>query len=300
MKILITGVAGFIGSKVAESFIKKGHEVTGVDDLSQGNINNIPKTISFINYDLSDPKILNKLPKNCDYILHLAGQSSSEISFDNPVDDLKKNSISTLNLIKYGISKKVKKFLFASSMSIYGNVPDRPISERFTPSPISCYGLSKLTSESYLEIFKNKLPYINLRMFNVYGPGQDLNNLRQGMVSIFLAQAITKGKVHVKGSLNRFRDFIYIDDVVDSWYTLTFNGIKNMSINVGTGNKTSVKTLLDTIKKHIPNMEYFSKGSTPGDQKGIFADNTLLIKNTDKNNFISINDGIRLFYTSIK
>ena len=80
-------------------------------------------------------------------------------------------------------------------MSIYGNVPDRPISERFTPSPISCYGLSKLTSESYLEIFKNKLPHINLRMFNVYGPGQDLNNLRQGMVSIFLAQAITKGKV---------------------------------------------------------------------------------------------------------
>ena len=137
-------------------------------------------------------------------------------------------------------------------------------------------------------------------MFNVYGPGQDFNNLRQGMVSIFLAQAITKGKVHVKGSLYRFRDFIYIDDVVDSWYTLSFNGIKNMSINVGTGNKTSVKTLLDTIKKHIPNMEYFSKGSTPGDQKGIFADNTLLIKNTDKNNFISINDGIRLFYKSIK
>ena len=93
MKILITGVAGFIGSKVAESFIKKGHEVTGVDDLSQGNINNIPKTISFINYDLSDPKILNKLPKNCDYILHLAGQSSSEISFDNPVDDLKKKTL---------------------------------------------------------------------------------------------------------------------------------------------------------------------------------------------------------------
>lgn len=300
MKILITGVAGFIGSKVAECYIKKGHEVTGVDDLSQGNINNIPKKISFIKHDLSDPNVLNKLPKDCDYILHLAGQSSSEISFDNPVDDLKKNSISTLNLIKYGISKKVKKFLFASSMSVYGNVPDRPISERVIPSPISCYGLSKLTSESYLEIFKNKLPYVNLRMFNVYGPGQDLNNLRQGMVSIYLAQAITKGEVHVKGSLSRFRDFIYIDDVVDSWYSLTFNDIRNMSINVGTGNRTTVKLLLDTIKKHIPNMKYFSRGATPGDQKGIFADTTLLTKNIDKNNFISLNEGIRLFYKSTK
>ncbi len=299
MTILITGIAGFIGSKVAEHFSKNGHEVIGVDDLSQGNINNIPKGVKFIEYDLSDNNVLDKLPNDCDYILHIAGQSSGEISFDDPASDLTKNTLSTLNLIKYGIAKKVKKFLFASSMSVYGNVPNQAISESYLPSPISCYGISKLTSERYLDIFKDKLPFINLRMFNVYGPGQDLSNLRQGMVSIFLAQALKKERVHVKGSLERFRDFIYIDDVVDAWYKLCLNDSKNISINIGTGRRATIEELLLIIKKNIKGVNYFAEGSTPGDQKGIYADNTLLIKTIGKTKFTTIENGIRTLCSSI-
>ena len=300
MKILITGVAGFIGSKVAHYFSNNGCEVTGVDDLSQGYLNNIPNNIRFIKHDLSSDDIYNKLPKDCDYILHIAGQSSGEISFDNPVIDLQKNTQSTLNLIKYGIEKKVKKILYASSMSVYGNVPDIPIKEDYPASPISCYGVSKLTSERYLEIFKDTLPFLNIRMFNVYGPGQDLKNLRQGMVSIFLAQALTGGRIHVKGSLDRFRDFIYIDDVVDAWYKLCFNDAKNNTINLGTGKRTTIKELLLIIKKKFKNIDYYSSGSTPGDQKGIYADNSLCKKLIDKAQFTELENGIRLFCDSIK
>ena len=103
-KILITGVAGFIGSKVAERFIDEGFHVYGVDDLSSGKEKNIPKGLEFIKLDLSEGKKFSILPRNCKIILHLAGQSSGEISFDNPILDLKKNTLSTINLINYGVS----------------------------------------------------------------------------------------------------------------------------------------------------------------------------------------------------
>ena len=105
--------------------------------------------------------------------------------------------------------------IFASSQSVYGNVDDIAVSEKYKVNPLSCYGNSKLSSENYLKIFKDKLPYVIFRINNVYGYGQDLDNLKQGMVSIYLAQALKNNKIIVKGSLDRFRDFVHIDDVVD-------------------------------------------------------------------------------------
>ena len=299
MKILITGVAGFIGSKIAEKFINDGFEIIGVDDLSSGKIENIPKGLDFIKNDLSDSNILKSLPKECDLILHLAGQSSGEISFDNPGNDLKKNTISTLNLIEYGKRCKVKKFLYASSMSVYGNVPDKPIPENYIVKPLSCYGVGKLAAENYLEVFKEEVPFINLRMFNVYGPGQDLGNLRQGMVSIFLAQALKDNIIHVKGSLDRFRDFIYIDDVVDIWYEFALNKTENISLNLGTGIKTSLNELITLFKNNFSDLKYYSKGNTPGDQKGIYPDIGKLKSLTKKNKFIKIDEGLKMFIESI-
>lgn len=294
MIVLITGVAGFIGSKLAQKFIDNNHEVYGVDDLSSGLMSNVPKGLEFIEFDLSNPKVIEILPECCDFILHLAGQSSGEISFDNPVNDLNKNTISTLNLIEYGRKCKIRKFLYASSMSVYGNTPDEPIKEGFIQNPLSCYGVGKLASEHYLEIFKNEVPYITLRMFNVFGPGQDLRNLRQGMVSIFIAQAIQTGVIHVKGDLNRFRDFIYIDDVVDIWYELANdNRLVNLTLNLGSGVKTTIFELLEEIKKNIPNITYFTDGITPGDQNGIYADNSLLNNNLEFVKYTSLADGLK-------
>ena len=206
MRFLVTGVAGFIGSHVASKFAHAGYSVVGVDDLSSGHIQNIPKNVEFIKGDLSNSTFISKLPKDCTHILHLAGQSSGEISFDDPIGDLYKNTASTINLIKFGIQNYCEKIIYASSMSVYGEVDNRAINELHECSPLSCYGVSKLASERYLNVYRHQIPFVCMRMFNVYGPGQDLINLRQGMVSIFLAQALSRGHINVNGSIKRFRD----------------------------------------------------------------------------------------------
>ncbi len=295
-RILITGVAGFIGSHIAMRFISNGYEVIGVDDLSGGKEENIPAGIQFIKGDLAKVDTISLLPDNCDLILHLAGQSSGEISFDDPVADLEKNAVSTLNLIHYGIKNKSSKLVYASSMSVYGSVPDQPINETYHTIPLSCYGVGKLAAECYLNVYKNQLPYVALRMFNVYGPGQDLSNMRQGMVSIFLAQALSTGKILVKGSTERFRDFIYIDDVVEAWFRAATNiSVNNLILNLGTGKRTTISDLLNEICNSFPGTEYFVEGSTPGDQNGIFPDVIRLKKILKMKEFKDLKSGIQLF-----
>ena len=291
-RILITGVAGFIGSEICKKLLSKNFIVFGVDDLSTGK-NQVSRKIKFFKFDLSDYKNFKKLPK-CDYILHLAGQSSGDVSFDDPVGDLKKNTISTLNLIKYGIKCKAKKIIYASSMSVYGDLKNKKYDENLEPKPKSCYGVSKLASENYLKIFSKKLNYITFRMFNVYGPGQDLNNLRQGMVSIYLAQAIKSKKIIVKGSFKRIRDFIYIDDVVDIWIKSLKKNINNETINLCTGKATSVKNLLILIKKLVPGTKIIKYRSTRGDQQNSVGDTKKLVK-IFKHKFIPIEVGLNQF-----
>jgi len=300
-KLLITGVAGFIGSKVASRFISEGFDVFGIDDLSKGKIQNIPKGIDFKKANLSDEKIYKKIPKKFNSILHLAGQSSGEESFYNPEEDLKKNTLSTLNIIKHGIKSGAEKIIYASSMSVYGDIGNRAAHEQMICNPISCYGISKLTSEKYLNIFKNKLPFISLRMFNVFGYGQDMKNLKQGMVSIYIAQALKDNIINVRGSISRIRDFIYIDDVVEAWFRSTVNKIRpNQVLNVGSGRTTSVKKLLQIICKEIKGCKYNVKIGTPGDQKFIYSNNSELKKQLKLKKFMELNKAIRLFISKLR
>ena len=296
MKLLITGIAGFIGSKIAHKSIELGYQVIGVDDLSNGKLENIPTKVEFINLDLALSDNLCKLPRECDVILHLAGQSSGEISFDNPVADLQKNTQSTLNLIKYGIDVGAQKIVYASSMSVYGTTVDAPISESTRCSPLSCYGAGKMAAEHYLEVYKDKLPYIAFRMFNVYGPGQDMANLRQGMVSIYLAHIIKSNHVQVKGKFDRFRDFIYIDDVVDIWLqSISNHKANNQCYNLGTGVRTTVLQLLESFKTVYPTVTWEENQGTPGDQFGIYADTKKLSDTFNVAKFKSLKDGLELF-----
>ncbi len=295
-KILITGVAGFIGSHTARRFLKDGIHVVGVDDLSSGRKTNIPVGVEFVQGDLAVPSTLASLPRGCRKILHLAGQSSGEISFDNPVADLARNTISTLNLIRYGIENQVERLVYASSMSVYGAVPDRPIKETAPCAPLSCYGVGKHAAEGYLRVYQNKLPFVALRMFNVYGPGQDMSNLRQGMVSIYLAQALAKGQIEVKGGLDRFRDFVYIDDVVEMWHrAATYPAVAGKSLNVGTGIRTTVGELLERICSLVPGSSYRVQGTTPGDQSGIYADVTEVRQHLGTGACIPLETGLRTF-----
>jgi UDP-glucose 4-epimerase len=295
-KVLITGVAGFIAAHVALRFLKEGFQVVGVDDFSSGRPENVPGGVQFIQGDLADTATIARIPGDCQVILHLAGQSSGEISFDDPLADLGKNTVSTLNLIHYGIRHQVRRLVYASSMSVYGAVEEQPIVETHICSPLSCYGVGKLAAEGYLRVYQKQLPFVALRMFNVYGPGQDMSNLRQGMVSIYLAQAMASGRIEVKGGTGRYRDFIFIDDVVEAWYQAVVRAeAQNQAINVGTGVKTTVGELLQRICALVPNSEYFVKGGTPGDQAGIYADTSYLRQCLDMTSFTSLDRGLESF-----
>ena len=299
--VVVTGVAGFIGSRVAARMAAEGFEVVGVDDLSSGKQSNVPSSIDFIQGNLADTQTISKLPKYAELVLHLAGQSSGEMSFDDPVADLEKNTISTLNLIRYGIDINASKLVYASSMSVYGNVPDAPISEDEHVAPLSCYGVGKLAAENYLTVFCKQLPSVSLRMFNVYGAGQDMTNLRQGMVSIYLAQALTSKHIVVKGSLERFRDFIYIDDVVESWFrAATIESVVGNIINIGTGVRTTVAQVLDAVKAQVVGVTVEVTDPTPGDQNGIFADTALMRSLLGMSNFVQFADGVKRFTDFVK
>jgi UDP-glucose 4-epimerase len=300
-RVLITGVAGFIGSHVAMRFCAQGYHVVGVDDLSTGKRQNIPQGIQFIQGNLAQTDVYSQIPQDCQSILHLAGQSSGEISFDDPVVDLEMNTVSTLRLIEFGIRSSCQRMVYASSMSVYGAVPDAPIAESQHPVPLSCYGVGKLASEGYLRIYQRKLPFVAMRMFNVYGPGQDLTNLRQGMVSIYLAQALTAGRIEVKGSTERFRDFIFVDDVVEAWYrAATMPQALNCTINIGTGRRTSVGQLLDAICALVPGSSHFTSGSTMGDQSGIYSDNRLMKQVLGMDQTVELSAGLPEFVAAAR
>jgi UDP-glucose 4-epimerase len=167
-------------------------------------------------------------------------------------------------------------------MSVYGDHPDRPVPEDAVATPKSFYGVGKVASENYMRIYQQYgIKAIALRLFNVYGPGQNMKNLRQGMVSIFLAQAIKDKHIHVKGSKDRYRDFIYIDDVVDAF--LLFLDKKSDRgffevFNISTGVRTTIEQLIEHFKNKLPfeiSIKY--EGSTPGDQFGIVGDPSKII-----------------------
>ena len=138
-------------------------------------------------------------------------------------------------------------------------------------------------------------------MFNVYGPGQDMTNLRQGMVSIYLAQALTNKHIVVKGSLERFRDFIYIDDVVEAWFrATTFAGVVGNTINIGTGVRTTVAQVLEAVKANVVGTSVEVTDPTPGDQNGIFADTTRMRALLEMSGFVQLADGVKRFSDFVK
>jgi len=277
--VLITGGAGFIGSHLAKRLLSNGHAVTIIDNLVTGSKRNIPAGATFIKADLCNKNVLKKISSNeYDAVLHLAAQSSGELSNEQPEQDLRVNTLSTLQLLKWCKDCGIPRFMYASSMAVYGDSAHSPVVESDMCQPLSFYGISKLSSEHYVQHFSNEgLKTTCFRMFSVYGPGQNLTNMKQGMVSIFLAYLLRGETVWVKGSGDRFRDFIFIDDVVDAWCSsLDCSSTYGKIYNLATGKKTLVREL---VEKEIRNfgsdtdiypVKY--EGSTPADQFGLYAD----------------------------
>lgn len=280
---LVTGGAGFIGSCLAKSLIERGNSVHILDDLSTGLERNIPAGAEFHNVDISDKGALKrlKIPSGIDCVFHLAAQSSGEASFRDPLRDMEVNYEATYNILELAKSAGCQRFIYTSSMSVYGAVPAQAgaVNEEYPCKPVSYYGCNKLASEKMIEIFCRNadIKYTIFRLFNGYGPGQNMLNMQQGMVSIYLSYLMNDTQVHVKGSLERFRDFIYIDDIIEAFSRSegnedTYSGV----FNLGTSVKTAVKELL-TLSLGIYGKDDFDKwvkveGSTPGDITGCVAD----------------------------
>lgn len=300
-KYLVTGVAGFIGAAVAAALVRNGHEVVGLDNLSTGFLTNIPQGVEFFEGDCQDQDIYSQrlAGKTFDAIFHIAGQSSGEISFDDPVYDLRTNTESTLHLLTFALKTGCRRFLYASSMSVYGDQPDEPVQETALTAPLSFYGVGKLASEHYLRLYEQYgVGSTCLRLFNVYGPGQNMANLRQGMVSIFMAMMLKDGHIHVKGSPNRYRDFVYIDDVVTAFLAcLDQEESIGKAVNVGGSGKVIVGDLVDKLCRlsdRPVTVEY--SGCTAGDMLGIHADNALAARYLDYEPSVPLDEGLKRMY----
>ncbi|MBH10183.1 MAG: hypothetical protein CMG74_07510 [Candidatus Marinimicrobia bacterium] len=295
---LVTGGADFIGSALARKLVDLGHSVIIIDNLSTGFRKNISERATFIEGDCSDKKVIAKLENaQFDAIFHIAGQSSGEISFENPIYDLNANTLSTLLLLKYAKEYHCKKFIYASTMSVYGDQPDSPVKESAKNNPLSFYAIGKIASENYMKLFVDfGMTNTALRLFNTYGPGQNMENLNQGMVSIFLEQAFSSKRIIIKGDKNRFRDYVFIDDVVDAFIKAeAFDDDKYRVINIGTGIRTTVNELLGKMISMLP-YEITVKfvESTLGDIHGIYADVSLANSSLDWVYTHNIDEGLKL------
>ena len=232
--ILVTGCAGFIGSNLSQKLIKEGYRVIGIDNLSTGHRYNIHKKIIFFKGDCNDKKILSKVAKfKLKMIYHMAGQSSGEKSFYEPEQNFKDNLISTFNILNLADKVKCNHVVYASSMSVYGNLSKVKASEKNICKPLSYYGRSKLESEKIIKYYYNLgINFTTLRFFSVYGFGQYLGRLDQGMIRIFISQILKNKRLIIKGKLTRIRDFIYIEDVVNYLFEITKNkNFKNKIVN---------------------------------------------------------------------
>ena len=297
---LVTGAAGFIGSAIATRLINEGNKVVTIDNLSTGKEEVVPEGCIFIKGNDFDENVISQLNNyKFDAIVHIAGQSSGEVSFENPVYDLQTNAQSTLMLLNYAKASGCNNFVFASSMSTYGDHDDNPlVNEDTTTVPKSFYAIGKLASENYMRIYSNVygIKCTALRFFNVFGVGQNLDNLKQGMASIYLAMAVKNKHIIIKGAPDRFRDFVYVDDVVES-VCLSINrenGNMYEVFNVSNKRAVLVSDIIEYIEKHLPfTVSHEYVGGTPGDQKGIYGDFSKINKSLGWKGTISFEEGMQ-------
>lgn len=267
MKVLITGGAGFIGSHIADFFIKKGDEVIIIDDFSSGKEKNPPKKAKILKGSILNAKLLNKAIKGVDYVFHLAAVVSVPLSFKHPKKCYDVNATGTKNVLEASFKEGVKKLIFSSSASIYGNNKNLPLSENEPYAPMNPYAKSKVFGEKLcLEYAKKGLKTAILRYFNVYGKRQDPKSQYSGVISIFADKAKQNKDILIYGDGNQTRDFIYIGDVVSANVLVMEKG--SGIYNAANGNTTSIKHLAQKIiKLSKSNSKIIYKNQREGDIK---------------------------------
>jgi UDP-glucose 4-epimerase len=296
LNTLVTGGAGFIGSNLADALIDDGHNVTMVDDLSTGRMENVSQKAEFHQLEISSPVIDKIFEKGkFDLVFHLAAQMDVRKSVKSPIFDAEINILGGINLLLASVKHGVKKFIFSSTGgAIYGEQDYFPADEKHPANPISPYGVSKLAFEKYLYYFLSeyKLPYIALRYANVYGPRQNEKG-EAGVVAIFCSRLLEGEKAVVHGDGLQTRDFVFVDDVVKS-NLLAMKYDQNGCFNVGTGLETDINTIFDKVKTATGSTQDRINGpGMPGEQRRSVISFELIKKEMGWSPSVSLDDGIQ-------
>ena len=248
MKLIVTGGAGFIGSHLTKYLIKKGHNVSVIDSLRRGSLENLKEMedkIDFQKIDILDYDAMKSVVKNTDGIFHQAALGSVPQSFKEPEEYHRVNAIGTENVLKLAKEFGIK-VVYASSSSVYGNQNKFPIKEDAAKKPLNPYGQSKLEAEQFAEKYsKLSVKVIGLRYFNVFGIGQNPNYA--GVIPKFIEQLIHHKPPIIYGDGNQLRNFTFVDDIVEANVLAFESKTEHAFINIATGVMTSVRELAEIM-----------------------------------------------------
>ncbi|MFI5331918.1 MAG: NAD-dependent epimerase/dehydratase family protein [Desulfobaccales bacterium] len=276
-RILVTGGAGFIGSHLADAFVKHGHEVAVVDNLSSGRREQVPAAAQFFPYDIKSPETFEIICRwQPQVLVHHAAQMSVRISVDDPVMDAQENILGSLNLFQAAARAQTEKIIFASTGgAMYGDQAPVPAREEDRPQPECPYGIAKLAVEHYLHFYQREhgiIP-VRLRYANVYGPRQ--NGLGEaGVVAIFVEKFLAGEQPVINGDGLQTRDFTYVGDIVAA-NLRALEYPREGIFNIGTGRETDILTIYLELQKILGSSFAPVHGpAKPGEQRRSALDST--------------------------
>jgi UDP-glucose 4-epimerase len=271
-KFLVTGGAGFIGSHIVEMLIEKKHFVRVLDNFSSGrkeNLKRVMNKIDLIRGDICSQDICFKATRGMDFVLHQAALRSVPKSLENPKEYNEVNINGILNMLKASLKNKVKRFVFASSSSIYGETDKFPEKEDFLPKLISPYALSKLSGEHYCKIFSYNygLSTVSLRYFNVFGPRQAVDDEYAVVIPKFITCMLNNKRPPIFGTGKQSRDFTYVGNVAEANILATQKGnFKGEVFNIASGRDYTVLKLVELLNGILgKNIKPVFLAKRPGD-----------------------------------
>ncbi|HEV2299821.1 MAG TPA: SDR family oxidoreductase [Candidatus Acidoferrales bacterium] len=255
MRYLVTGGAGFIGSNIVDELLRRGHEVSVLDDYSSGKEENLAAAkdkIRLVRGSITDLNATRDACRGADCVLHLAARTSVPRSVQDPLETNRVNIDGSLNVLVAARDAKVRRVVFAASSSAYGETPTLPKIETMPAEPISPYGVTKFVGELYAQVFGRVygLENVSLRYFNVFGPRQDPTSQYSGVLSRFMLAVIEGAQPVVFGDGEQSRDFTYVDNVVDaSLRACEAREASGKVFNVGTGSRITLNQVLQLLEK---------------------------------------------------
>jgi UDP-glucose 4-epimerase len=298
MNFLITGAAGFLGSALANTLAREGHQIRGLDDLSTGDPQALSPDVHFTRGDVNDRPKLWTLLQEVDCVYHLAARVSVPESVLYPREYNAVNVGGTVSLMEAMRDVGVRRVILASSGAVYGDQGEQPLVETAIPDPGSPYAVSKISAEHYVRTIGKLwgMETVCLRIFNAYGPGQHLPPSHPPVVPHFLRQALRGGTLVVHGDGHQTRDYVYVDDVVSAMVAAsTAPNINGLVINVGSGTETSIRELVKKVGETTGNeVDSLYNTNTSGGVSRMRADLSLAAQKLNYRPSIRLDDGLRM------